>query len=170
MTAQNPLFGRLLTLYTASFPPAERRPNDKLSTMSMDASLSMRTNAIKLDDEFVGLLNFWEFEGFVYIEHFAVAHHVRGLGLGSKVLDIIKSNFTKPLVLEIEMPESSPIAARRMDFYRRNGFHPIWDFKYVQPPYSAELPSMPLLLMSTGDVDPQTVSDTLHREVYGVEA
>ncbi len=168
LTAKNPLFARLLTLYTASFPSAERRPNDKLSMMTMDTTLPMKANAIKLDDEFVGLVNFWEFDDFLYIEHFAVSHHVRGLGLGSKVLNIIKSNYSKPVVLEIEMPESSPIAARRMDFYRRNGFRPIWDFKYVQPPYSPGLPQLRLLLMSTDNVDPQVVSDTLHSQVYGV--
>lgn len=133
-----------------------------------DEASPMVVNAIKMDDEFIGLIIFWEFDDFVYIEHFATSHHVRGMGLGSKTLDYIKSRFTKPIVLEIEMPESSPIAARRMEFYRRNGFKPIWDFNYIQPPYSPELPSLPLLLMSTGEAEPKRISDTIHRRVYGV--
>lgn len=168
LTPKSPLFERLLTLYHASFPPAERRPDNKLSALMETEASPMVVNAIKMDDEFIGLITFWEFDHFVYIEHFATVHHVRGMGLGTKTLDFVKSKFSKPIVLEIEMPESSPIAARRMEFYRRNGFKPLWDFNYIQPPYSPELPSMQLLLMSTGEVDPRHISDTLHRQVYGV--
>ena len=170
LTPKSLLFERLLTLYTASFPPAERRPVDKLSEMTGDPETPMSVNAIKMDDEFVGLIIYWEFDDFVYIEHFATLHHLRGAGIGSKTIDIMKSKFAKPIVLEIEMPESSPMAARRLDFYRRNGFSPIWDFKYIQPPYSPELPSIRLLLMSTGEVDAPQVAETLHRRVYGALA
>ncbi len=168
LAPESPVFEQFLTLYHASFPAAERRPDDKLIAMMRSGHSDMTVSAIKMDNELIGLLVFWEFDDFIYIEHFATLHHLRGMGLGAKTLDLIKSRHDKPLVLEIEMPESSPIAARRLEFYRRNGFRPQWDFHYIQPPYSPELPSMRLLLMATGDVDTQHVSDTLHRSVYGV--
>lgn len=159
---------RLIALYLASFPPQERRPADKMLQLADDPESPLGVNVIETDGQFAGLINLWEFPDFIYIEHFATLHNLRGLGLGTATLDAIKSRYTKPILLEIEMPESSAMAARRLEFYRRNGFRPIWDFKYIQPPYSPELPSMPLLLMSTGDIDPRQASSTLHKEVYGV--
>lgn len=129
----------------------------------------MRANAIKLDGKFVGLIVFWEFDDFVYIEHLATSEHMRNSGIGANVLKLMKSKFIKPIVLEIEMPESSSTAARRMKFYQRNGFNPLLDFQYIQPPYSPGLPSIPMTLMTTGPIDPSKVAAKLHHSVYGVD-
>lgn len=110
----------------------------------------------------VGLVTVWEFDGFSYVEHFAVQPGLRGAGVGSWVL----SQLREPVILEVEPAGSTPEAERRIRFYERNGFR-VLDVPYVQPPYSSELPELELKLMLRGDIeDIDAVIKTIHKNVY----
>ena len=61
------------------------------------------------------------------------------------------------------------MAPRRIGFYRRNGFR-LLEADYIQPPYAEDLPSLPLKLMSRGELpDIDRVISTLHQRVYNAD-
>lgn len=150
---------KLLKLYEDAFPPEERRPRELM--LPDDPAF----NFYAVGD--AGLMTVWAFDGFKYIEHFAVYEHMRGSGIGSEVLSALPG----VVVLEVEPAESGEMARRRIEFYRRNGFE-LLDVDYVQPPYAAGLDAVPLRLMVRGEL-PCPVEDvvrTLHSRVYGFSA
>ena len=104
-----------------------------------------------------------------YVEHFAVCPGMRNRGYGRKVLGMLRSRLRTPVVLEVERPDSE-LAARRIAFYRRNGFT-LWESDYVQPPYRPGGDAVPMRLMVCGALceadDFASVKETIHREVYG---
>lgn len=152
-------------LYTQSFPPAERRPWAAIASPAKPAS--PRLFAIIADGRLGGMLTLWIFERFAYIEHFAVAPQLRGKGVGTAVLGLLKEKLgLKPIVVEIEPPVSDdPATIRRRDFYTRNGFQTVTT-DYVQPPYSPQLPSVAMHLLATAPIPATSTTVTLHREVY----
>lgn len=154
-------FLRLSELYIDSFPPEERRPDD---SMIPDVD-SFVFYGISDKDELIGLLTLWRFDSFNYIEHFAVFPEKRNFGYGSKILGAVPT----PVVLEVEPAEYGETAARRIEFYKRNGFREL-NCDYSQPPYSAGQPSVRLRLMVKGELSIGTdeIIRTLHRNVYNV--
>lgn len=148
-------FGRLMDLYESAFPPDERRPREQMPP----ADPAFRLWAVGDD----GLLTTWQFDGYTYVEHFAVFPDRRGGGIGSRALAAIAG----PVILEVEPPESGEMARRRIDFYRRNGFR-LDDLKYIQPPYSPDSSPVELRLMVRGQlpVPLAEAAATLRRRVY----
>ena len=119
-------------LLTAAFPPEEYRDFEELRVLTQDDP-RFRNHAILDRGEPVGVLSYWDFGRFHYVEHFAVCPGMRNRGYGRKVLGMLRSRLHTPVVLEVERPDSE-LAARRIAFYRRNGFT-LWESDYVQPPY-----------------------------------
>lgn len=146
-------YNALVSLYESSFPIEERRAvllRDKLHVIRAAGG------------EVCGFMTLWPFDGFTYIEHFAVFPEMRGRGVGSEALGLIVGN----VALEVERPEGGEECVRRMAFYRRHGFE-IADREYVQPSYSGPGgPTVPMYIMSRGQLG--AVRDILHRVVYGV--
>ena len=75
---------------------------------------------------------------------------MRGSGYGT---DIIKHFFSESnnIILEVELPGSNEMADKRISFYEKNGFKSLPDIPYIQPPYSPELESLPMMLMVKHD-------------------
>ena len=73
-------------------------------------------------------------------------------------------------MLEVEPPETD-IAARRIEFYKRNGFY-FNNYDYTQPSMAVGQPSIPLRIMSFSRPLSQAefvqVKDTLYSGVYKV--
>lgn len=157
-------------IYLCSFPTEERRPEGEWWTLigSRKCPLELM-RIVGPDDVTVGFISFWEFPGFVYLEHFAVDSRYRCGGTGSAALKTFLDQTDLPVVLEVERPGANDMADRRIGFYSRMGFRPEKDFDYVQPPYAPGLPSVPLMLMTSrrGSVSLDDIAATLHREVYG---
>ena len=113
----------------------------------------------------------WRFDDFAFLEHFAVAPTARNCGLGTRLLTELSRLLGCCICLEAELPDT-PIAARRIEFYRRAGFT-YHDDPYVQPPISQGKQPVPLRLMTqNGDgiaCAPQTIKTVLYREVYRVD-
>lgn len=156
----------LRRLYEDSFPPEERRPWEALASLPEEFSVF----GIVCGGTVCGLITIWRFEGeMAYIEHFAVDPAMRGSGIGASVLAAVRQTASPlPIILEVEPEGSTPEAARRLGFYRRNGFIDFPDFNYIQPPYSPGLPSVRLTLMaSDSTMDLEAATRRLHRSVYG---
>ena len=67
------------------------------------------------DGELAGMISYWNFGTFVYVEHFAIDPSLRGGGTGSEVLAELRRSLGRPVVLEVERPaDSNPMAARRI--------------------------------------------------------
>ena len=157
-------------LYMSAFPPEERRPFSEIVALT-ESSPCFSLLLLREAGHAVGFLSYWQWERLAYIEHFALSPDCRGRGLGSSALAAFCASVGCPVVLEVE-PPTAEAARRRIAFYRRAGFVAAPQ-RYVQPPYSAGLPPVELLLMAYGAVDWardfDAVRDLLHREVYGAE-
>ncbi len=128
-------------------------------------------NQVILDGDIpVGLISYWYFDTFCYVEHFAIAPNQRNGGYGKSVLQQLFAQLPLlPVVLEVELPVGE-LETRRIGFYERQAFT-LWDFPYQQPPYRPGGEYLPMRLMVHGNLPTdayETVRDTLYHEVYGI--
>ncbi len=157
----------LLALYEGSFPAAERRSASKLVSMA-GSEKRMNFCAIADDDgAAAGLLVYWDFPAFTYVEHLAVFPQMRNGGIGQRLIEHLSEKVHKTLILEAEPPET-PLACRRIAFYQRNGFE-VADRHYRQPPYAKGGEEVPMWLLASGETGSQEAEDTartIKEEVY----
>ena len=116
----------------------------------------------------IGLLTYWDFGDYCYVEHFATSQELRNKGYGKLSLECLHNTLRRPIVLEVECP-TNELAQRRINFYQRQGFV-LWDKEYFQPPYRNGEEKLPMLLMVSGaldaDKDFERIKHTLHKDVY----
>lgn len=98
------------------------------------------------DGKLKGFIAFFDINEFIFIEHFVVDMTHRNLGIGQKMLKKFCAEQKKPVLLEVECPDSE-INIRRIDFYKRNGFF-YNDYEYRQPPIEKGCQSIPLSIMT----------------------
>ncbi len=160
----SPLYDFAERLLVDSFPPEER---PTLADWRERATASFHRRVILKEKQPVGLLTYWIFPSFTYIEHFAILPSLRNQQLGGEALDqFIRGK--ECVVLEAELPTDS-ITTRRINFYQRHGFA-IAPYPYLQPAYAEGLPAIPLHILSTKKISAilfEEVKQTLHAEVYG---
>lgn len=127
------IFGTLWEIYLEAFPPAERRSEKELlSLMELD---NFFFSGIQYEGKNCGLVGYWIFDEFIYIEYLAMHPSSRGSGAGSKLLKYFQEHFlNKKIILEVEHPVDD-IQKRRVGFYERNGFH-FNDESFIQPQFS----------------------------------
>lgn len=154
-------------LLETAFPLQERRDSEQ-QRKNTDENPLFHNVLITDDNKPVGLLTYWDFESFAYIEHFAIDNRLRNGGYGSKALDAFKRLISKPIVLEAEEP-TDEITCRRICFYQRQGFV-MQEVPYLQPPYRPNDEWFPLKLMTYGTIDMEkeyfTLKNKIYREVY----
>ncbi|MDE5707028.1 MAG: GNAT family N-acetyltransferase [Alistipes sp.] len=169
-TRDTALYRFMEELLAASFPQQEYRPLDALRETT-DCRPAFANHVVCDDDRPVGLLTWWDFEGFRYVEHFAILSSLRNAGYGRRVLELLARDSSVPLVLEAEAPETET-ARRRIAFYERAGFA-VWDREYRQPPYRPGDGFLPMWLLVRGAPerlpDRRAVCGTIYREVYGLK-
>lgn len=153
-----------------NFPVCEYRPLNELKTV-IEERKEFKANLIVHDNIPIGILSFWDFDKFYYIEHFAIESKKRKGGLGGKTIAEFCKKSEKPIVLEVEIPEDE-ISSRRIEFYQRHKFM-LWEKEYLQPPYRKGDNYFPLQLMVYGNLSPEhdfiQIRNTLHREVYNIQ-
>lgn len=145
-------------LYKSAFPEKERREFSELADLLSADQCFMYS----IDTENTGFSGFcicWDFDGFAFIEHFAVNPEKRGLGIGEKTLSLLKSIHSKTILLETEPPVDE-ITTRRVNFYQRNGFRMLHRL-YVQPSYGNNKPEVELKLMYCGEEPDSTQLDDM---------
>ncbi|MCM1312453.1 MAG: GNAT family N-acetyltransferase [Bacteroides sp.] len=169
-TSDTLLYRFMEELIIKSFPPEEYR---KLSDLRMftDEKRLFHNNVVLDGDNAIGIITYWHFGTFCYVEHFAIHPAYRNNGYGSSVLDCLCRTLNMPVVLEVEMPENE-MSRRRIEFYRRNGFE-LWNEEYFQPPYKSGDSFLPMRIMAYGSLSAETdfqhICHSIHKEVYGVE-
>lgn len=175
-TANVTLYNYMEELLVSSFPKEEYRDLEELRRYT-DSKEKFHNNVIFASSGLssnestpIGLLTYWDFTTFYYVEHFAIAPQARNGGYGRQALEYLCRSLPRPIILEVEMPDEE-IARRRINFYQRQGFR-LWQLPYQQPPYRKGEAYLPLLLMSYGNIDCNkefdNIKQTIYREVYGI--
>ena len=98
------------------------------------------------DEKLVGYFCYWEFEDFMYVEHFAILKELRGSGIGTKFFKWFLPTINKPFILEVEDPVDED-TIRRVNFYKNSGFV-LNNYEYYQPSYHDGSDSVPMKIVS----------------------
>jgi len=159
-------FEPLIKLYEEAFPPNERRDVDKIKDLVFSTN-GLSINAIIDNEVLCGLMIYWKFKDFYYLEHFAIFPEMRNRKIGERTLGLIKDIAKgETIVLEAE-PADNELAMRRIEFYKRNGFS-ILRKNYIQPPYSKEKEGLHLWMLGiigkNNNID--CISNTIKQNVY----
>lgn len=172
---ENPMpreyFARLYEIMEYSFPKDERREFEE--QFGEFQKPCFRSLVHEENKSIAGFMNYWQLNGFVYLEHFAVVRELRGKGLGAALMNELCARTGCPIILEAEPPELGKTAARRIDFYKRLGFH-LNAYEYYQPPYHND--DEPVRLMIMSKPSPLSadefieVRNTLYRDAYETDA
>jgi len=166
-SVNNQFFSNLFNLYTLAFPPLERRTWAGLE-YELNYEKRFCSHALIQNGVFVGLFNYWTFDRFIYIEHFAIIPKLRNQGIGSEAMNIFMNQTKLPIVIEVEMPNNIT-ASRRILFYEKLGFS-IVSHNYAQPPYEGNGFFMPELIMSNdihfANSHFEKIKDILYENVY----
>ncbi|MGE6260502.1 GNAT family N-acetyltransferase [Heyndrickxia sporothermodurans] len=163
-------FDKIFALMEVTFPENERRTYAGQKELMADPHYRLITESDS-NNQIVAFLAAWEFPLFRFVEHIAVNPIMRGSGIGGKMMPAYMEELKKPVLLEVEHPDTE-LAQRRIGFYERLGFH-LNPFEYVQPPLQKGQDNLPLNLMSY----PQLLTDEefilyrkiLYRHVYKIK-
>lgn len=138
-------------LYETAFPLQERRSGGHHISKALKErdffAMELRTDA----GLFVGILYYWYWphHSLLFVEHLAIAEHLRGRGYGHEALRLVQLPETC-VILEIE-PVADERSARRRAFYESAGFVRL-STPHVQLPYrSGENPVVLELLSRRSD-------------------
>lgn len=130
-------------LYEESFPVAERRKmDDHLRACNDDRFFPLSAWE---GGELIGLMFFWEWDSYRYLEHLAVNPDLRGHGYGSQLLRYLRDS-AHTIILEID-PLSNELSVRRLQFYERSGYT-LTPYRFVHLPYRLGAKAQELLILS----------------------
>lgn len=157
-------------IFFEAFPQIERRPLDVLFDLYKN-NPHFEVELAKEKDKNIGLFCYWDLDEFIFGEYLAIDSTLRNGGYGKLILEEFLSKISKPLVAEVELPETE-MAQRRIGFYKRLGFN-VWEgIDYLQPPYYKGAPYLPMILISHGNIDvdknKEEITSRIHTNVYGI--
>lgn len=126
-------FDDAMKIYQASFPIFEQRTlKNQIEALEDEMYYS---SIICENDKLIGIIFYWKYGKYTYIEHLSISPSLRGKNYGSKILrDFCKDN--KDTILEIDNPIDE-ISIKRLKFYSKIGFK-LQDFEHIHPPYRQE--------------------------------
>lgn len=135
-------------IYSKSFPVYEQRNAEQ--QIEAFNNKHYHLDCIIENDELLSFICFWNFEEYVYIEHFAVNDKYRGKNIGTCTLLKFIETVNKTVILEID-PVRDNISAKRLKFYEKIGFlsNP---YKHFHPAYNANYKPHELLVLSSASL------------------
>lgn len=144
----HPLYHAFLSIYETSFPLFEQRTSTQIKEAFKDNRYHLDIY-MEDDNEPVGLIAYWMFPTYIYVEHFAISQPKRGQGKGSIILDAFIKQAGKSgriVILEINPPVDRK-SMLRLHFYKRLGMveNP---FIHHHPPYREGFKAHELRIMS----------------------
>ena len=164
-STQHPMFTAAWELYCHSFPRNERRSLEHQQTAF--ESEHYRMEIFTEQDKFVGLIGYWTFNEYVYVEHLAVNPALRSGGYGSRIVSQFLSSTNRTIILEIEQV-TDDLTARRLRFYERLGFQ-INPYDHIQPLYHEDDPTgFHLTILSFPDPITPEMYDRFNRELHTI--
>ena len=157
-------FDAVFRLLAQSFPAGERR--DAAGQCALLSDSAYHIDILRAPSGGVqALMALWDFDDFVFFEHFAVDPACRNGGIGG-----LFARYDKPACLEAELPETE-LAARRIGFYERHGFTVNADYPYFQPALTPGGSPLSMHLLTTGDArtaaELRAIETLVHTRVYG---
>lgn len=163
----HPLYDSFAKLYSTAFPIFEQRTEAQQTRAFSHPKYHL--SGYKEDNIFIGFISYWNFQEYIYIEHFAIDRQLRGSGYGSQILKDFISRESKIVLLEID-PITDDISRSRLRFYQKCGFYEN-PYPHIHPPYRDGYKGHELLILSS----PQTISPKgydmfqkdLHKTVMG---
>lgn len=139
----NTYFNDALKIYKNSFPEFEQRTiESQIEVLNHDQYYC----CVVLEDTLlIGILFYWKYEDYNYLEHFAISSNLRGQSYGSKILKEFCENNSNT-ILEID-PPTDDTSIKRLNFYSNLGFK-LHDFEHIHPPYRKNYSGHKLNIMS----------------------
>lgn len=142
-TKEDMYFDDAMKIYETSFPIFEQRTLEK--QIEVLKNKMYYCTIICENGILIGILFYWKYGKYTYIEHLAISPSFRGTGYGSRILEIFcKEN--KNTILEIDNPIDE-ISVKRLKFYSKIGFR-LQVFEHIHPPYRKEYNGHYLKIMS----------------------
>ena len=167
-TASAAHYAYMEQLLQSAFPADEYRDLQAFRDFT-DNNPLFHNNILLHHDTPIGILTYWDFDTFCYVEHFAIDPALRNAGWGACALALLKARLQRPIVLEVELPVDE-LTHRRVSFYQRQGFE-LWPNPYQQPPYRPTDAYLPMRIMAWGSLsslhDFEQVKQRIYTEVYG---
>ena len=137
------LMDAAMPLHRASFPSHELRLWDDQKAVMSDPDYHF--DMCLTDGALAGLILYWDFGSYIYVEHFCIEPDKRGCGYGSRALELLGAS-GKTVILEID-PPIDEISIRRRGFYERAHFRAN-PYPHVHPAYHADYKGHELVIMS----------------------
>ncbi len=110
-------------LMRTAFPQNEQMPMWLLRVLAFRKSVNFR--AFYEDEQFCGVLYTAEDKKYIFVLYLAVNDQIRSKGYGTKILDWLKQNTEKIIILNVESldpsAENTLQREKRISFYSRNG-------------------------------------------------
>ena len=164
----SPAFLFVEKLLKTSFPEDEYRDSEEWHRFTAGEKPEFHNMLISDGPLNVGILAWWDFGTWRYVEHLAVDPDLRDRGYGAIALRLFLAMSDTPVALEVETPDDS-LSRRRIEFYRRAGFRLLPD-AYTQPPYRPGGNSVEMRIMTTdpenGTLSFREIEQTLRRRIY----
>ncbi len=108
-------------IYNEAFPKYERKPFSIILGHNESGAGSILK--ITLDGALVGFFFTYFYRDFAMVDYFAIQKDYRNQGIGEIAIGLLREEYRdKRIYLEIEDPDSSEMAERRLGFYKRCGF------------------------------------------------
>lgn len=138
-------FDQIYKIMDESFPDAERRSYNEQFSLLEDEHCKVFVKRNEKGEIIIFFIA-WIFDDFCFGEHLATDKRYRNLGLGSKFFSSCVDKLPTPMIIEVEPPEND-IAKRRINLYKRLGFH-LNSYKHKQPALQEHTEPCDLLIMS----------------------
>ena len=148
-------WNKVWSLYEESFPTAEKRREED-HIRAFENNLFHPISAWEAN-ELIGIIFYWEWNQYRYLEYLAVNTELRGKSYGSQLLRYL-SDKGHTIILEID-PLINEISVRRLQFYERAGYT-LTPYRYMHLPYRLETEIQELLILSY----PQMITKNQHED------
>ncbi len=161
------MFKQVWTIYSEAFAGSERRTRKEQKRVMRHPFY--RFSAIMQESTVVGVLAWWELQGFCFVEHFAISSAQRSGGFGRRALQLLQAHEARPILVDVAPFGTDYAASRRVAFYCRLGFQyagvsvtlPAYEGKAAEP---SNLMAWQVELDRLGH---ERVLETIGREIYG---
>lgn len=130
-------------IYNNSFPLFEQRAlENQIAALSDEDYYAM---VVHENGNLIGILFYWHWDNYKYLEHLAINKELRGGGYGSKIVKEFCDD-SNIIILEID-PLVGEVEQRRLRFYEHLGFK-LQDIEHIRISYRSDCESHRLEILS----------------------